>query len=261
MTSGRVTGPAGLLAVDDDGSGGLPVIFVHSLAGNSSHWSRQLAHLRPSRRAMALDLRGHGRSDPARDADYSINSMAADVHGVIEALQVHRFVLVGHSIGGGVALTYAAAHPDRIAGLLLLDPVGDSTQFPSSEVQGFLGKLKSDYTRTIEEYWNQIAGPDSSVRERLHRDLQATPREAVVGAFQAVMQFDPHPALERYRGPALSVVTPHNNEAFSLHRLGRGFPHRIVEGTGHWIQLDKPEEFNRLLDEFLKEVASVNSQQ
>jgi pimeloyl-ACP methyl ester carboxylesterase len=150
-----------------------------------------------------------------------------------------------------VALTYAGAYPDQIAGLLLLDPIGDGTQYPAAEVQGFLDKLQSDYAGTIEGYWDQIAGPDSSVRDRLHNDLRATLPETVVGAFRAVMQFNPNPVLGRYRGPTLSIVTPHNNEPFSLHRLGKGFPHRIVQGTGHWIQLDKPEEFNRLLDEFL----------
>lgn len=250
-----VAGPAGLLAVDDGGRGGLPVVFAHSTAGSSAHWAHQLTHLRPTRRAVAFDLRGHGRSESPSDDDYSISSMAADVHAVVDALRIPRFVLVGHSLGGGVALTYAGAHPDRIAGLLLLDPIGDGTQFPSAEVQDFLSKLESDYTGMIQGYWDQIAGPDSSIRERLRADLRATPRETVVEAFRAVMQFDPHPVLGRYRGPTLSIVTPHNNEPFSLHRLGQGFPHRIVQGTGHWIQLDKPDVMNEILDEFLETVS------
>jgi pimeloyl-ACP methyl ester carboxylesterase len=65
------------------------------------------------------------------------------------------------------------------------------------------------------------------------------------------MKFDPDPSLARYSGPKLSIVTPHNDMAFSLHRLGQGFPHQVVEGTGHWIQLDKPEVVNHLLDQFL----------
>jgi pimeloyl-ACP methyl ester carboxylesterase len=259
MNPSRVTGPAGLLAVEDGGRGGLPVVFVHSTAGNSAHWSHQLAHLRPTRRAVALDLRGHGRSERPKDGDYSISSMSDDVHAVVDALRIDRFVLVGHSLGGGVALTYAGDHPDRIAGLLLLDPIGDATQYPTAEVQALLSKLDTDYAATIEGYWDQIAGPDSSVRERLRNDLRSTPQETVIRVFQAVMQFDPNPGLGRYNGPTLSVVTPHNNEPSSLHRLGQGFPHRIVEGTGHWIQLDKPDELNRILDEFLSEVSGKHA--
>jgi pimeloyl-ACP methyl ester carboxylesterase len=154
-----------------------------------------------------------------------------------------------------VALTFAGAHPGRVAGLLLLDPIGDGTQMPASEVQSFLKQLDADYSGTIEGYWDQIAGPDKAIRERLRNDLRATPRETVVPAFREAMQFDPHPALARYRGPVMSVVTPYNDQPFSLHRLGKGFPHRMVQGTGHWIQLDKPQEFNRLLDEFLVTVS------
>jgi pimeloyl-ACP methyl ester carboxylesterase len=259
MSPGRLQGPAGMLAVDDGGRGGLPVVFVHSMAGSSAHWARQLEHLRPSRRATALDLRGHGRSDPPRNGDYSISAMTEDIHAVADTLGLARFVLAGHSLGGGVALAYAGAHPERIAGLLLLDPIGDATQYSSTEVQGFLDRLQTDYSGTIEGYWEQIAGPDSSVRHRLLDDLRSTPGETVVHAFRSVMQFDPHPALARYQGPALSIVTPHNNEAFSLHRLGKGFPHRIVEGTGHWIQLNKPGEVNRILDEFLQFVSGTRT--
>jgi len=69
--------------------------------------------------------------------------------------------------------------------------------------------------------------------------------------FREVMRFDPRPSLAGYRGPILSVVTPHNDEPFSLHQVGKGFSHRMITGTGHWIQLDKPEVFDHLLDEFL----------
>jgi len=246
-----VSGPVAALWVSDGGRGGVPVVFVHSLAGDSNHWSAQLEHLRPSRRAVALDLRGHGRSEPPRNGDYSIAGMAGDIKAVVDTLSLGRFVLVGHSLGGGVALVYAGAHPERIAALLLVDPIGDGKQISSEEARPLLAGLDSNYDTAIGEYWTGIAGPDNTVRERLLADLQATPRETVVPSFREVLQFDPDPSLARYRGPMLSIVTPSNDQPFSLHRLGQGFPHRVVQGTGHWIQLDKPDEFNRMLDEFL----------
>lgn len=256
MNQTRIAGPAGSLAVDDAGrqadlSGGLPVVFVHSLAGNSSQWAAQLQHLRPNRRAIALDVRGHGRSEPPRDGDYTIAAMAGDIAAVVDTLKLDRFVLVGHSMGGGMALTYAGAHPERVAGLVLVDPIGDGTQIPAAESQAFLAGLEADYETGIQQYWTGIAGPDSTVRARLIVDLQAAPRDAVIEVLRSVMQFDPRSALVRYSGPKLSIVTPHNDQPFSLHRLGKGFPHRVVQGTGHWMQLDKPHEVNRMLDEFL----------
>jgi pimeloyl-ACP methyl ester carboxylesterase len=255
MNPNRVTGPAGTLAVDDGGRGDVPVVLVHSLAGNSAQWAGQLQHLRQSRRAVALDLRGHGRSDPAKNGDYSVAAMAGDIAAVTDSLRLDRFVLVGHSMGGGVALAYAGTHPERVAGLLLLDPIGDGKQLPGAEVRSFLDEIESNYDSMIQEYWASIAGPDSAVRERLLGDLRDTSRETVVPALRSVMHFDPDPYLTQYRGPVLSVVTPSNDQAFSLHRVGKGFPHRVVTSTGHWIQLNKPDEFNQILDEFLNTVS------
>jgi pimeloyl-ACP methyl ester carboxylesterase len=70
-----VAGPAGTLAVDDGGRGEPAVVLVHSLAGTAQQWSEQLRHLRQSRRAVAFDFRGHGRSDPPRNGDYTIAGM------------------------------------------------------------------------------------------------------------------------------------------------------------------------------------------
>jgi pimeloyl-ACP methyl ester carboxylesterase len=260
MQSALISGPQGVLGIDDGGRGGLPVVLVHSLAGNSTHWAPTLKRLRPTRRAVALDFRGHGRSEPPKNGDYSIAGMADDVESVADTLDFRRFILVGHSMGGGVALTYAGAHPERIAGLLLLDPIGDGTQIPADEAKAFLKGLETNYDSLIQEYWSQIAGPDSTVRERLLSDLGAMPRETVVQVFGEVLGFNPHPALARYRGPTLAVVTPANDQPFSLHRLGEGFPHHIVQGTGHWIQLDKPEVFNRLLEEFIESVSGDKQQ-
>ena len=75
---------------------------------------------------MALEWRGHGRSPTPDDGDRSFPSVAADVEEAAKRLGIGRFVLVGHSGGGLVAVQYAADHPDRVAGLLLADPAGDA---------------------------------------------------------------------------------------------------------------------------------------
>src|SRR3954467_3425751 len=101
MSEPWIQGPAGKRAVDDGGTGGLPVVFAHSLAGNAGQWKQQLEHVRRSRRAVAFDFRGHGSSEPAVDGGYSIADMAEDIAAVVEAAGLKRFVLVGHSMGGG----------------------------------------------------------------------------------------------------------------------------------------------------------------
>jgi pimeloyl-ACP methyl ester carboxylesterase len=236
-----------------------PGVFLHSTAGTASQWSAQLEHLRPHRRAVALEWRGHGRSGSPADGDYSFPTMAADVGEAVERLELERFMLVGHSGGGLVALQYAAEHPERVAGLLLMDPAGDSRRVPSEQMEPLMAGLNSDaYADTIEGYWRLLlTGSDPEVQERVMADLRATPKETVVGFFRTQLRYDPLPALRLYRGPALSVITPVNDAPFGLHNLGADLPHLAFTGSGHWLHMDKPEEFNRILDEFLSRVESA----
>lgn len=259
MTLSQVKGPAGDLNVDDGGSGGLPVVFIHSAGGNTTHWAAQLAHVRKTRRALALDLRGHGLSEPPKDGDYRLVSQTRDIDAAVNRTGIRKFVLVGHSMGGSVSVAYAGFHPDRVAGLLLVDTGGDSTQFSEAQKQQILKAMKSDAFPTVTEiYWGQLLdGSTPAVYERVMKDMKKMPKEMVVSQVKELFLFDPKPSLSRYLGPKLAVVTPSNDTKFSLHRLKSGFPQVVVKGTGHWIQLDRPEEFNRILDRFLMKVDAL----
>jgi len=241
------------LFADDGGKGDPPVVFLHSLAGNTAQWTVQLRHLRRTRRGVALDLRGHGQSPAAPDGDYAMETLAQDVHATVAALGIEQFVLVGHSMGGSVAVAYAGAYPEQVAGLLLVDPSGDSTQVPAAEAQGFLGALQTEaYTAVIEDYWQHIlTGAAEATHNKVMHDLRETDRATVVGALHALFNFDPTPALRKYDGPQLSVITPLNEVPFALHNLVPDLPHLLVEGTSHWLHMDKPEQFNEIVDDFI----------
>ncbi len=249
------------LSLDDGGSGGMPVIFLHSLAGNSSHWDAQLKHLRTNRRAVAFDLRGHGRSPPPKDGDYSIESQAEDVDAVADNLGIDKFVLIGHSFGGTVAIAYAGSHPERVAGLLLADPSGDARMVPEEQMRQFLSALESNYyPKVIEDYYSQLlVGARPDVREKILQDLRNTSRETVIGTFKATLEYDPFPALRSYHGPKLSIITHLNDMPFSLHRIDTSLPYIRMAGTGHWLQMDKPEEFNKIMDDFLVAIDAKNN--
>ncbi len=244
-------GPQGELHLDDGGQGGLPIVFLSSAAGNTEHWAAQLGHLRRTRRAVALDFRGHGRSAPPRDGDYRIASLVLDLEAALDHLGLSRVVLVGHSLGGVVAVAFAGAHPEHVEGLFLLDPAGDGRKLPTEVVQPMMAGLRADPHAATEAYWNTMLGPSSAeVRARLMRDLRATAGPAIVGPMEDLLVFDPVTPLARYGGPRLVVVTPANDSPAALHAQRPDLPVRRMT-TGHWVQLDDPEGVNRLLDGFL----------
>lgn len=248
-----VAGPQGPIFVDDGGVGGTPVVLIHSAAGSTAHWTTQLAHLRRARRAVALDVRGHGRSAPPRDGSYAVAAMGADVLAVADALGLRRFVLVGHSMGASVAIAAAGASPDRIAGLLLLDPATDGRMLPRDQAEGLLAALRSEaYPQLTEAYWReQLAGSKPEVAERLLSDLRDARRNAVIGGLEALLSFDPVTPLLALACPLRAVITRINDRPDALHAIVPELSVERIEGTGHWLQLDAPEMVNAALDRFL----------
>jgi pimeloyl-ACP methyl ester carboxylesterase len=253
-----IAGPAGNLFVRDTGEaagGRLPVLFVHSLAGNGGQWALQLDHLRRRRQALAFDLRGHGDSDPAEDGAYDVASLAADVVAVADHFALRRFVLAGHSLGAAVAIAYAAAHPERVAGLLLVDPNGDQSRIPRQQIEPFLAALRAEPLAELEAYYRQLAlGGDRDAARWVIEDLRLTHEDAVAPAVAGAVEFAPLPALARYPGPKLSVISGANDLPYSLHKLLPELPVQLVRGTGHWLMMDRPEIFNAILEAFLEQV-------
>ena len=244
---------AGGLFIDDGGTGGTPVVFVHSAAGSTEHWTAQLAHLRGrGRRAIAIDLRGHGRSRPPADRDYSIAAMAGDVVSAADHLGLTRFVLVGHSMGGAVAVEVAGRHPQRVAGLLLLDPASDARAIPAEQAEQMMASLERDAHATTEAYWTPMleVSPEAA-RAAVLAGLRRTPGEVIAEPLRALLTFDPVAPLSRYPGPKLSVITHLNQIPEAYHALAPSLPHRKIDGTGHWLQLDAPDAVNREIDGFL----------
>lgn len=243
------------LFVDDGGQGGLPVVFLHSLAGNASQWESQLSYLRPSRRALAPELRGHGRSASPAGGVYDMTAYAEDVAAIADELSIDRFILVGHSMGAAVALACAAANPERVAGLLLVDG-GHVQKEVSPAEEAWVKRLAGEaYRVLIEEFWEEIlAGSAAAVRDRVMEDLRGTAPETVARSFAELLHHDPLPDALRYRGPRLLVRSEVGDDPTALHHHVEDLPNVLIENTGHWLQMDRPEVFNGLLDRFLDRV-------
>jgi pimeloyl-ACP methyl ester carboxylesterase len=250
----RISGTAGSLYVDDGGSGKTPVLFMHSFGGNTSHWKNQLEHLRKTRRAIAFDFRGHGKSDPSLTNNYSADDLADDLESVIESLHLNQVVLVGHSMGGAAAAAFAGKHPARVAGLVLAGTPGKSKEQQSKQI---ISALESDaYDKVMDDYMKQLlSNANPKVESQLKDGVKKISKPTSISIVKAMFQFDPLPVLEWYKGPKLIIGTAQENEnPESLSHQAPYIPSKIIEGTSHWMQLDKPEEFNNILDDFLKNI-------
>jgi pimeloyl-ACP methyl ester carboxylesterase len=256
MSPSFVNGPQGRLHVDDGGRGdAVPVLFVHGNTANLTQWRAQLDHLRPSRRAVAFDLRGMGMSEPARNGDYSIKAMVDDVEAVTDALKLRRFVIVGHSYGGAVVAAYAARHPERVAGVVFADAAGNVKVDPT-QAKKFLDSIRTQKDTVVPQWFAPILkGSREEVKSAVLESARNTPADVIAGALEGLLTVDMATFLAAYRGPRIAIAAADIESPASLHVQFPEIPVKKIRGTGHWLMMDKPDEFNALLDEFLRSVA------
>lgn len=121
-TSRRIPAADGLsLRLLEWSDEGVPLLFVHGF-GNEAHiWDDFVPALAPHYAVHALDWRGHGESDWHPEGAYAWDDHLRDLEAVVDHLGFERFVLCGHSLGGRVSMLYAGAHPERLAGLVIVD--------------------------------------------------------------------------------------------------------------------------------------------
>ena len=252
MNPSFVSGPQGRLHVDDGGQGpGVPVLFVHCNTGNLTQWRAQLDHVRTSRRAVAFDLRGMGQSELARNGDYSVSAMADDVEAVTDALRLRRFVIVGHSYGGAVVAAYAARHPERLAGIVYADAAGN-VKIDPKQAKAFLDTIRANKDTVVPQWFAPILkGSREEVRKAVLESAHNTPADVIAGALGGLLEINMTHLLAAYPGPRLAIAAADIEGPASLHVQFPEIPVKKIRGTGHWLMMDKPDEFNDILDEFL----------
>ena len=149
------------------GAGDVAVVFLHCWACNRDYWRHQVGPVAEAGyRVVALDLPGHGASAAAERAEWTLPGLGADVEAVIRDLGLERVVLVGHSMGGPVALETAARMPGTVAGIVGVDTLHDAEfVFPEGMVESLTAQLEADYRAGIEAFL------EFAEEERQHLEL------------------------------------------------------------------------------------------
>ena len=263
----RVDVDGTVLEVDEYGAGPA-VVLVHGLGTTGIDiWKKVLAQLATSFRVVAYDLRGSGRSD-VPPGPYTVELLAGDLAGVVDALELDRFAIVGHSLGGVIALEYAAAHPERVSavvGVGAVPGIGRGRRETLRE-RGRTVAAKG-MTSVAESVATSSLAP--SFRERHPEEFQALVSllasnrpEGYAAQCEALYTMTTEGRLDRVTAPVLLVcgeldaASPpalnHENAA----RLARASVVEIPD-CGHVIPWEKPDELLAAAVPFLEEHAAA----
>jgi len=244
----------------DEAGSGSPMVFVHGWTCDRSHFAPQVAHFLSGHRCIAVDLRGHGESDKPEQA-YTIDGFADDVSWMCGELGVARAVLAGHSMGGAIALALAARRPELCEAVVMLDP---AILFPSElqpQVAELIAGFRSpDGANIMREFAAErffLKTSEPALKERLLAAMSRTPMHVVASAFEGVGAFGGEAELQALRAPALYVeADPVLDRVGRLRELCPDVVTGKTVGSGHFHQLEVPDQINAMIERFLATTAA-----
>lgn len=268
------------VAYTDQGQGDSALVLIHGLGSYMPAWKDNVAALAKHHRVIAIDLPGYGKSSKRSDHAYSMEFFAGVVQGVIEALELRRPVLVGHSMGGQIALTHALRYPGTARALVLASPAGLET-FEDGEAQWLADAVTEDFTCKATP--EAIYARHTQNFHRMPKDahFMVTDRVAVIGgpdfpqycravsrSVRAMLDEPVYARLPEVNVPVLVVFGQYDQlipnpflHGGSTERLAKKTVPRIprselvmLRSAGHMAQMEQPEAWNAAVLEFLTRV-------
>ncbi len=238
------------------------VILLHGLFGQGRNFGRLQRHLARAQRAVTIDLRSHGAS-PHGPLD--LRAMADDVRETMASLGLDRATLVGHSLGGKVAMAAALAHPDAITRLLVADiaPVAYAHGHLDTATAMRTLVLRDGMSRADADLALAASVPEASVRALLLQNLHLRPRPRwglgladIIASLDQAEGWPGFPQGAVYRGRTLFLRGANSDYVLPAHLPAiRGyFPQARVatlHAAGHWLHVDRPDEFTAIVSGFV----------
>jgi pimeloyl-ACP methyl ester carboxylesterase len=223
-----------------------PLLFVHGWCCDHSFFAPQLEHFaREGHKVVAVDLRGHGQSDKPRGA-YTMQLFADDLAFLCRELQLEKPVVIGHSMGGVVTVDAGLAPPSAVGTAL------------ATFIDGLRGpnfrKVLGDYADAV----LFLPTDDAARRARILAIMTSAPQHVMVSALEGGHAYDADQAKGRIIAPVLYIAADESPPRADIARLRALVPRLYfghVVGSGHFCQLEVPEQVNAMIDRFIALVA------
>jgi len=240
----------------------IPLVVLHGLFGSADNWRSHIKQWQVDRRVIAVDLRNHGRSPHVEGMRYA--AMASDVVALLDELDVERFDLLGHSMGGKVAMTLARLHSARVAHLIVADIAPVAYEHGHDEIFAAMRRVETGQPTSRREAaaimeeeiesaptrqflaTNLVRGDDGVMRWRVGLDEIGAGYEDIIA---------PPDGDQPFEGPALLIRGGDSHYVLDRHRdaVAAIMPNvewQTLEGAGHWLHAEQPEAFRDAVNRF-----------
>ena len=241
---------------------GDPVVLIHGGFGDRRMWDDQFDMLARDYRVLRYDHRGFGRS-PAPDSTYS---PVRDLIQLLDRAEMDRAHIVGNSLGGALAITFGILHPERVRSLTVVASGADGFRYPQSDIEAITevvalmrgGREEEALGKWLANPMLAVVNTRPDVKARVERMVR---ENAAIWRMPAWPQQPLTPPasrrLDRLRMPVLVVIGDRDARSVKLFAdstagMISGAERVVMAGTDHLPHMERPEEFNEILVEFLR---------
>lgn len=235
------------------GKGDTTLVFIHGWSCDSGYWDAQLPVFARDHRVIALDLAGHGASGLGRTA-WTMQAFGEDVAAVIRKAGVKRVILIGHSMGGPVALETARLLGPQVIGVIGVDTLADvgGRTIDPAMIEQYMASLRKDTPSAIRSLVSSLMFPktaDPALVRKIADDMATAPPQVAIGAMEGLMAYSPDATAAALKPPIVTINADYQPamDVAKAQKVVPGFRLVTFTGTGHFPQIEAPERFNTAL--------------
>lgn len=238
-----------------EGKGSTALLFVHGWMGNSDWWKAQRNFFMDKYMVVAMDLPGHGNSEPLENG-YSAKKYADAIVAVAEKIPAENLILVGHSMSGAYVLEAAIALP-KVKSIIVVDTLKDLDQlFTHEQAEQFMySHYRADFKTAVEQLLPQYlfaSGTPVAVKERLQQEFLKRDAETAIQLLEPLYKMDVPMFAQKTTVPVRAINSDYfptsveNNKKYF-----KDYESVSMGDTGHYPMLENPEKFNQILENIL----------
>jgi pimeloyl-ACP methyl ester carboxylesterase len=244
------------------GKGDTALIFLHGWCGDHEYWKNQVDVFAPDYKVVTLDQAGHGESGKGRKA-WNVADLAADVEAVVKKLGIKRAILIGHSMGGPVALMAAKRMPDTVIAVIGVDSLQNAEQKMDEEnIKKFHAAMEADFKGTLRAGMSGLLGDkvDPELKKWIGTRAENQNQPMALGLMRDMMKLDSKAVLKDAKVPVRCINSGGGYQFYSptnvdVNKKYADYKVVLINEVGHYPMLEKPDEFNKKLKEVLAEFA------
>jgi pimeloyl-ACP methyl ester carboxylesterase len=246
------------LAFVEGGSGKPALALVHGWQADHTVWTGVIEALGPQMHTFAADLRGNGESMRA-SGPYCLERYARDLHELVDARGAGPVVVVGHSMGGTVALRFAVDYPQATRGLVLVAPVPASGGGYSPKGEAYLRATAGDPVAVRNWLARTLANPESPALDRLCAIAAKADRDVALESFESWAHADFAALTQSIEAPALVIAPEKDGPEATEQRVAALLPRAqyiMLLEAAHYAIVEQPKEIAALISAFVSERGS-----